>query len=708
MNLIKLDFNEASRSEPGNENMSSNVGVYELQAESNVVRTYSNGLSFKHIPGKSRRTYKVAFSARIHELGLQSAQQCHLHAPKLMSIFARWRALEEHYLEQNGLETEEDLEEVHALARILNLPHKSMNVETIYRSLNNIFTYRDPKFLAAQLAALCKDRSNLGQSSFLRLVAAGRNYLDMTEKLSWLKSFLAKEPKEFVSFLLFGRAPWTETHLSRRFKSTFAWARNFLVGIHNKFVHSLKTNGISLPGVVTPADVELVEILESFINEIEETVEKMEYEDKDTSRITSFLNSLKKIKQTPSHMIDWFLIPENMFSWRALKQHASTLHGISFSALRAVFIRACLHQVVWTHAIERCIRLFTPETTLKKPFHDRTLLQPLPIDLVMGKKYVIYRPGNARKMKELLLENRYLWFEVPNVSINGSLKKGKVCWYAPKKVLRVLEKGARLHLFRFNMPKGPGKTIKVDMILSGPNESFISANHLNGVNLGNLNVSEGGKLVLGIDVNRLSEHVLTGSRDLEMNQAIMHVLNKWNALEHVISHLQARSDTCHDWKKAHKLKMELRLAHQRRARLRTDVLRRARIQFGKKVLEWNISHVGLEADIHKDTKDKRGTLARAISSMPDNLSLIAQELFILNLAFQKNIKLVLVRKEGTSMYHHECGGIIDRMGDVGTCRACGMIVNTHKNAAHNIEERTIILIEKYQNNQSPSSTPSAC
>ncbi|MBN1799919.1 MAG: hypothetical protein JW891_00335 [Candidatus Lokiarchaeota archaeon] len=229
-------------------------------------------------------------------------------------------------------------------------------------------------------------------------------------------------------------------------------------------------------------------------------------------------------------------------------------------------------------------------------------------------------------------------------------------------MLRALEKGVRLRLFRFNMPSGPGKTIKVDLVLSGPEELFITANHLNGVTPINSKISATHVSALGIDVNRLSEHELTGSRDLEMDSALKYLLNKWNILELAISYLQARSDTCHDLKKALKLNKELQLAHLRRSRLRTDVLRRARIQLGKKVLEWNVNHVALEADLIKDTKDKRGALARSISSMPDSLDLIAQELLVVNLTLQKNIKLVLVRKEGTSRYHHGCGGIIDRNG----------------------------------------------
>lgn len=708
MNLIKLEVNDASKNLTRNEVTTGNVGIHELHGEEKVMRTYSNGLSFKHVPGSSRRAYKVAFSARIRTLGFESARQCHLHAPQLMVLFSRWKNLEEIYLKLGFLEENKDVEELHAIAGTLSIPHEKMNGEDLYHALDNVFRYRNPKFLAAQFAALCKDRSNLGQSSFLRLVAAGRNYLEMIEKFWWFKSLMKEEPKEFVSFLLFGRAPWTEARISRRFKSSFTWARNFLVGIHNKFIYSLKSAHVSLPEIINPSEKELDGIMKNFIEEIEQKRELMEKEEKNIQRITSFLNSLKRMKQDPSCFTGCFLIPENTFSWRTLKKYTSMLHGISFSALRAVLIRACLHQDAWTHVIERCIRMFTPDTALKKPFHDRSMLHPLPIDLIMGQKFVIYRPGNAKKMKEILLTRGCAWFEVPKVSLNGFLQRGKACWHAPKKVLKALEKGARLHLFRFNMPKGPGNSVRVDVILSGAEHLFISSEHLNGIYSKKEHCKGESPAVLGIDVNRLSTHVLTGSRDLEIDHAITQVLHKWNTLERTISALQARCDTCRDWKKAQKFKMELRLLHQRRARLRNDLLRRVRIQLGKKILEWNVSHVGIEADIQKDTRDKRGSLAKAIASMPDNISLIGQELFTLNTRLQKSIKLVLVRKEGTSKYHHDCGGIIDRVGDMGTCQACGKRVNTHENAADNIKKRAQIFIESSMNTHPSGSTPSAC
>jgi len=257
------------------------------------------------------------------------------------------------------------------------------------------------------------------------------------------------------------------------------------------------------------------------------------------------------------------------------------------------------------------------------------------------------------------------------------------------------------------MLRGPGKTIKVDLILSGPEIAFISGNHLNkeifqkGPNLNP-------KSIMGIDVNRLSEHVITGSMDLEMAPILQPILEKWISLENVIKTLQQKRDTTRNWKRKHKLSTELRLAHLRRVRLRIELLTKARIQLGKKVLELNVDYVGIEAGLRKDTKDKKGALARAITSMPDNLALIRHEVMIINELFQRNVKIVLVRKEGTSKYHHQCGGIIDRTGDEGTCRECGERVNTHHNGANNVEDRASNLVHEWNATQKIGGTPSTC
>ena len=51
---------------------------------------------------------------------------------------------------------------------------------------------------------------------------------------------------------------------------------------------------------------------------------------------------------------------------------------------------------------------------------------------------------------------------------------------------------------------------------------------------------------------------------------------------------------------------------------------------------------------------------------------------------------------------------VERWGDEGTCKTCGIKINTHENAARNIEERATILINVRNNNHDMGGTPSAC
>ena len=81
--------------------------------------------------------------------------------------------------------------------------------------------------------------------------------------------------------------------------------------------------------------------------------------------------------------------------------------------------------------------------------------------------------------------------------------------------------------------------------------------------------------------------------------------------------------------------------------------------------------------------------------MPDHIELVATELLALNLALEREIKLVLVRKEGTSKLHSICGHILERAGDSGKCPVCGIVVDMHKNSAENIEKKVKEILEQF-------------
>lgn len=178
-------------------------------------------------------------------------------------------------------------------------------------------------------------------------------------------------------------------------------------------------------------------------------------------------------------------------------------------------------------------------------------------------------------------------------------------------------------------------------------------------------------------------------------------------IQDVLAVLQKKLDKTRNWKQQLKLRSEISLGHRRRSHLRQEALIKTRIQLGRKLTELGVKYVGLEGNLEKDSKDKKGGLAKAISSMPDNIKLVSRELLAFNSFFNTEIKLILVRKEGTSMFHHHCGGVISRNGDLGTCRKCGELVNTHENSAANIEERAEIILKEFNTKAIPGRTPSA-
>ena len=140
------------------------------------------------------------------------------------------------------------------------------------------------------------------------------------------------------------------------------------------------------------------------------------------------------------------------------------------------------------------------------------------------------------------------------------------------------------------------------------------------------------------------------------------------------------------------MNQELQLIHRRRSNLRREILEKARLQLGSELSKWRIEFVGLEAGLERDSQDMKGGLAKAITSMPDNIQLVAQEILALNEANPSKRRVVLVRKEGTSMYHYKCGGLINRTGDQGKCSVCGEEVVTHINSAKVITERALAIM----------------
>ena len=95
-------------------------------------------------------------------------------------------------------------------------------------------------------------------------------------------------------------------------------------------------------------------------------------------------------------------------------------------------------------------------------------------------------------------------------------------------------------------------------------------------------------------------------------------------------------------------------------------------------------------DLNISTRGNRGALAKAITSMPDGKELYVKACAIASEVLQHKVELVLVDPRYTSKIHYNCGGTLNRTNgkwDIAICNRCGLSVNTHLNASHNICEK---------------------
>ncbi|MFX1295132.1 MAG: hypothetical protein ACFFD2_09815 [Promethearchaeota archaeon] len=462
------------------------------------------------------------------------------------------------------------------LAALVKLKTTGLAPDELLVKLRYAFTYRNPKHVAAVFAAHCRDRSNLGQALFLHLVAAGRGFLGAQAKVKLLHAHFTAEQDEFLSFLLFWCATWAELFLACRYRTTYSWARNFVMGVANKFHAALQTAGIRLPEIKSLTAPEAQQAVSEIAAEVQESLAEKQETGGDVSRIQRLVNSLRLIEATPD-MITTFFEPDSIglpLTWKRLKAYANTLRGISFNAIRKVIVRVCSHRSEWQYAIERCFRLFTHETTLKRLFHERVSLHPLPIDLIMGSNYVLYLPGNVAQLQALLLREGRIWFEIPQAPLAAGRQTVKVKWVAPKSVLRALKNGVKVKSFRFGMHKGPGKTINVTIMLEGPKSEFLGTTYLQASPEADFfsQILREERVppnrVVGLDVNRSSEWLLTAKEDLGFGQVLEPPLAHWRHAEEPITTLQQKWEHTQNWKRRRKLKAEIRLHHQRRAHLK--------------------------------------------------------------------------------------------------------------------------------------------
>jgi len=146
-----------------------------------------------------------------------------------------------------------------------------------------------------------------------------------------------------------------------------------------------------------------------------------------------------------------------------------------------------------------------------------------------------------------------------------------------------------------------------------------------------------------------------------------------------------------------KIKGELNRIHQRRSRILKELKKLIPHFIAAVILRNNIRILCIE-DLDFDPRKMKGTLAKVFYSIPDEEDIFVKAVSLASSISEYDISLVKVDPRGTSFNHNMCGGKLKRTRssyDFATCDKCGYIVNTHINAAKNIQERGLNHISRF-------------
>ena len=135
-----------------------------------------------------------------------------------------------------------------------------------------------------------------------------------------------------------------------------------------------------------------------------------------------------------------------------------------------------------------------------------------------------------------------------------------------------------------------------------------------------------------------------------------------------------------------KLKRELNHVFSRRSRILQEITRLLPHFLAAVMVKKKCKVLKIEK-LTTDPSGKKGALAKAICTMPDNVFIYKKAVWLASLELGYDVQLEEVLPYNTSTIHYGCGGVLTRQPgqyDIAPCKKCGQQVNTHDNAAKNI------------------------
>lgn len=547
-------------------------------------------------------------------------------------------------------------------------------------------------FGARHLAKKVKDGSNIGQVACTYALSAVNGAIDREDKLGVLFGLFGKHPKEAVSWMVFQRTPFLETSLARIVKVNFEYSGNLILSAGR----NLKSGyaDIILPKLES---FDFLKAINELGGEVKDKLEQMRSDGKNLKRIENFLNKIEFLKKHREFMsmclYHWLAYERNNpgnSRWRSLKKLSREFalmlgykgqRGL-FSAIRGVVVHALSSRLDET--VKNICESVKLRDLVAKPYKKQRR-KLAPVNLIMGSKYVITRPGNGKLLTQLAVQDQGFTLGIKDPDIRGCIIHGDVIIH--NRMLRMMKKGVSISSLSIHSGDAPGYKIIVTIHLEGLEEMFLSTDFMKSYPDLKLKQSD----IIGLDVNRVGPYVLVFSQKIEIPKMLSTICERYTRLGEVISKLSAALSKKVNENRI-KLRGELNRVYLRRKRLLKEIKSQSKLLSTAVLIQSKAKQFNVE-DLQMSARGKRGSLAKAILSMPDEINIFEKAVILASSYRQTNIELNLINPFKTSSNHYNCGGKLRRsLGnwDLCTCAFCKAEVNTHFNAALHIRDGGVL------------------
>lgn len=546
---------------------------------------------------------------------------------------------------------------------------------------------------------LCKEvgkSPNIAESAFHWLYIAIKGKRDKEQKVQGLLNFLIKNPQQLVEWMIFGRSPYTESSLGNFWKLKRRYVINLLTSTRQQAdgywkkrerktydSNNLEFNAF-FPSITQQTIVQSIDDALFYYTNAFAIIPQI------TKRQQAFLAKLKLLKKEQAVVVpfltSWINSPQ-LSRWKSLKilaeQLANTLGKPTrklFSAVRLIIVFTLFDHFM--QSVPQLVKGLPVAEVVPLPFKHKKKGR-LPIKLLMKKDYVITRQGNAKTLTAQIRKQG--WTEL------GFPQKGKKKLVAktlfPSKVQEYIHNGAEIKLFQVSSGQAPSYKPRVDVVLEGTLDCFHSSTLLHT----NLPLISGQKkAVLGLDINRLGAHMVAFNTSISLPPEILLLAERYTHLTaEVLPELHrglTRKRKTRDTIGFCKLQGEINRVYTRRMRIIRELTRLLPHFLAAVMVKKQCKTLKIE-QLAVDPSGTKGALAKAIYTMPDNLLIYQKAVWLASQELGYQVQLESVSPYHTSTIHYGCGGTLARLQgqyDLVPCTKCGLKVNTHTNAAHNI------------------------